>query len=414
MTRPISSAVGVSFAYGIKYKSGVIHKGVDFSRGREGEPVYAMYDAVVTHAGYGGWGPAYGQHVILRSAFKGKTKWHLYGHLQSESVRVGQAIKAGQQIGASGGGAGRRYSGNSTGPHLHAQVGYQNRYDRYEDPWPMINAGATTPPPVSTSTPPKPLVEWGDGMFWNLAASDKVRGKASWDERMPKIIKAIAHYKRTILQLVEVETEGAQGRAFAAALDKAGYKIAVADNQRMIAVTKACKVGHTKVITLDDHGPAKDDKQIVLAEIWTPGETNALAVECGHLEYREGPAYDRTRANQAKQTRDETIGFAGRNQIPGTRVIFANDENARIGNDNAFGTTFPSLRSRKDVVYGNEKFSTLCGWSGSAPAKSSAPYDPDKVRVHKDRQMVGASTSLTFVDDELSDHCPVVYTLAKN
>jgi hypothetical protein len=411
MTRPISSAVGVSFAYGIKYRSGVIHKGVDFSRGREGEAVYAMYDAVVTHAGYGGWGSAYGQHVILRSNFKGKTKWHLYGHLKSESVRVGQNVKAGEQIGTSGGENGHRYSGNSTGPHLHAQVGYQNRYDRYEDPWPMINAGASTPAPAPA--PPKSVAEWDDGLFWNLAASDSVHGKASWDARMPKIIAALKHYDRTILQLVEVETEGDQGKAFAAALDKAGYKVAVADNQRMIAVKKACKVGNTKVITLDDRGPAKDDKQIVMAEIWTPGATNALAIEAGHFEYRDGAAYDKTRANQAKQTRTDTLAWAKRNDIPESRVIFGNDENARVGNDSAWGSTFPSLRSRSDVVYGNDKYSTICGWSGAA-VKSAKPYDPDKVRVHKTRPMVGASTSLTQVDDKLSDHCPIPYTIGKN
>lgn len=412
MTRPIAASVPSSFPYGRKYKNGVIHKGEDFSDGREGHDVFAMHGGVVTHAGYGGWGPAYGQHVVIRSVFQGKTKWHLLGHLKTENVRVGQTVKAGEKVGTSGGRKGMRYSGNSTGPHLHAQVGYQNRYDRYEDPWPMIRAGAAvTPKPPAVV---KPLTEWDDGMFWNLAASDKVRGKASWDKRMPKIIAAIVYYKRTILQLVEVETEGAQGRAFAAALDKIGYKVAVANNQRMIAVTKDCRVGHTKVITLADRGPAKDDKQIVLAEVWTPGTTNALAVECGHFEFRDGAAYDRTRSNQAKQTRTDTLAWAGRNGIPASRVIFANDENARVGTNNAFGTSFPSLRSRADVVYGNATYSTLCGWTGDKPAKSSAPYDPDKVRVHKTRPMVGASTSLTYVDDELSDHCPVIYTIAKN
>jgi hypothetical protein len=410
VNRPIAASVPSSFPYGRKYKNGIIHKGEDFSDGREGHDVLAMYDGVVTHAGYGGWGPAYGQHVVIRSNFQGKTKWHLLGHLKTENVRVGQTVRGGEKIGTSGGRVGMRYSGNSTGAHLHAQVGYQNRYDRYEDPWPMIRAGAAVTPKPPAVT--KPLVEWDDGMFWNLAASDGVHGKASWDERMPKIIKAIGHYKRTILQLVEVETEGAQGRAFVAALDKAGYKIAVADNQRMIAVTKACKVGHTKVITLDDRGPAKDDKQIVMAEIWTPGASNALAIEAGHFEYRDGAAYDKTRANQAKQTRTETLAWAARNDIPASRVVFGNDENARTGTNAAFGTTFTSLRARSNVTYGNEKYSTLSGWDGKTE-KSSAPYDPDKVRVHRDRPMVGASTSLTFIDDGISDHLPIVYTLGK-
>lgn len=406
MVRPISSAVGVSFAYGIKYKSGVIHKGVDFSRGREGEAVLAMLEGIVTHAGYGGWGSAYGQHVIIRSTFQGKTRWHLYGHLKTETVRVGQTVRAGQQIGTSGGAPGRKYSGTSTGPHLHAQVGYQNRYDRYEDPWPMINAGATV-------TPSKPVEKWDDGLFWNLAASDAVRGKATWDTRVPKIIKALQYYDRTIMQLVEVETEGKQGREFERRLNDVGIKIAVADNQRMIAVTEGCKVGHTKVITLDDRGPAKDDKQIVMAEIWTPGVSNALAIEAGHFEFRDGAAYDRTRTAQAAQTKADTLGWASRNEIPPTRVVFGNDENARVGNDSAWGTTFTSLRARSDVTYGNAGYDTICGWDGK-PNKSAKVYDPDKVRVSRQRPVTGGSTSITYVDDELSDHCPIPYTLGKN
>lgn len=408
MTRPISDAVGVSFPYGVKYKSGVIHKGVDFSRGREGEPVYAMYSGTVIHAGYGGWGPAYGQHIVVRCVFKGKTKYYILAHLKTENVRVGQTVKAGQLVGTSGGAAGKRYSGNSTGAHLHTQVGPQNRYDRYEDPWPLINAGASTPAPK----PPAKISEWDDGLFWNLAASDSVHGKASWDSRAPKVIKALQHYKRTVLQLVEAETEGKQGRDFEKRLNDAGWKIAVSDNQRLIAVTESCRVGNTKVITLDDRGPAKDDKQIVMAEIWTPGAGNALAFECGHFEYRDGAAFDKTRANQASQTKTETLGWAGRNDIPANRTIFANDENARVGNDNAWGSNFPSLRSRSDVTYGNAKYSTLCGWDGVAD-KSTKPYDPDKVRVHKSRPMVGASTSLTFLEDKLGDHLPIVYTIGK-
>lgn len=409
MSRPIAASVPVSFPYGVKYKNGVIHKGVDFSRGREGEPVFAIADGVVTHAGYGGWGSAYGQHVIVRTTFKGKTRWYILAHLKTENVRVGQAVKAGQQIGTSGGRPGARYSGNSTGPHLHAQVGYQNRYDRYEDPWAMINAGAPAAPPK----PSKPLEEWADGLLWNLSASDGVHGKASWDARMPRIIKALQHYDRTILHLVEAETEGAQGRAFERALDGAGWKVAVADNQRMIAVTHDCRVENTKVVTLDDRGPAKDDKQIVMAEVWTPGTTNALAIEAGHFEYRDGPAYDRTRAAQAAQTREEVVGWAGRNGIPASRVVFGNDENAKTGTDNAFGSTFTSVRSRSDIIYGNPTYSSICGWDGKAD-KSSSAYVPDKVRVHRDRQIVGASTSLTFVPDKLADHCAIPYTLAKN
>lgn len=403
MTRPISANVPVSFPYGVKYKSGIIHKGVDFSDGKEGHPVYAMYGGTVIHAGYGGWGSAYGQHVVVRCTFNGKTKYYLLGHLKTEAVRVGQALTAGQQVGTSGGRPGTRYSGNSTGPHLHAQVGYENRYDRYEDPWPMINA--------AKPAPAKPVSKYTDGMFWNLAASDKEHGKASWDKRVPGIIKALRHYDRNIMQLVEAETSGTQGRTFAAALDKAGIKVAVADNQRMIAVKKAVRVGATKVHTLKDRGPSKDDKQIVMAVVTIPG-TQPLVVEAGHFEFRDGAAYDKTRGAQAKETREVTEDFAKANGVLANRIIWGNDENAKTGTNAAWGTTYTDLRSRSNVVYGNEKYSTIAGWSGTA-AKSSSAYTPDKVRVHKSRPVIGASTSLTFVEDKLSDHLPIVYTIGK-
>lgn len=398
--RPVDSKHPVTLGYRQKMRSRptYIHRGIDYGC-PVGTPVRATKGGKVVHAGRGGMGPAFGIHVVLLV----DGIYVIYAHLSSESVRVGQAITAGQQLGKSGA------TGNVTGPHLHygefVTFSYlRDRTPRFVD-W--------QPSKPATTTPAKVHEKWTDGLLWNLAASDNVHGKTTWDTRAPKIIKALRHYDRTILQLVEAETSGKQGREFEKRLNDAGWKIAVADNQRMIAVEHACRVGHTKVITLDDRGPANDDKQIVMAEIWTPGATNALAVEAGHFEYREGPAYDRTRTAQAKQTRAETLAWAGRNNIPASRVIFGNDENARVGTNAAFGTSFPSLRSRSDVTYGNAKYSTICGWDGKAD-KPSKPYDPDKVRVHKDRAIIGGSTSLTFVDDLLSDHCPIPYTLAKN
>ena len=49
----------VTFPYGVKYKSGAIHKGTDF-RAKVGDPVYAAVAGVVVHAGKHvykkGWG----------------------------------------------------------------------------------------------------------------------------------------------------------------------------------------------------------------------------------------------------------------------------------------------------------------------------------------------------------------------
>ena len=63
--------------------------------------------------------PQYGGYVEITHDDGTKT---IYAHLSMTSVREGQIVKAGQKIGNSGGVAGRRGSGTSTGPHLHFEV----------------------------------------------------------------------------------------------------------------------------------------------------------------------------------------------------------------------------------------------------------------------------------------------------
>ena len=61
----------VTFPYGVKYKSGAIHKGTDF-RAAVGNPVYACVAGVVVHAGKHvykkGWGLAFGVLFVFASA----------------------------------------------------------------------------------------------------------------------------------------------------------------------------------------------------------------------------------------------------------------------------------------------------------------------------------------------------------
>lgn len=400
--RPIATTVPESFPYGVKYKNGIIHKGRDYSDGREGHPVFAMLPGVVTHAGYGGWGPAYGQHVIIKSpaSVLGEVRYTLLGHLKTEGVKVGQHVEAGQQIGTSGGRVGMRYSGNSTGPHVHAQLGYQNRYDRYLNPAPAIAYKA--------AKPAKAAVSWYGEVAWNLAVSDDVKGRATWAKRLPGIIKALKHYDRDVIMLTEACTP-AQLPVLTKALATIGYKVVVYAAGRLIAVRTKMKVGRTKVVTLAERGPAKDDKQIVLAEVFPGTGTAASLIEVGHFEYRDGDAYDAVRATQAKQTRkviEDTCTAWG---IPRDRVSAYNDENARVGCNNAFGTTWPDLATHAPE-YGNKTYSTLVTWGGVTVKNG---YRPDKIRHHKSRPLVGGSTSLTFADGGLSDHLPIVCTLAR-
>lgn len=398
--RPVASSIGISFPYGVRYRSGVIHKGIDYSDGREGHDVLSCLDGIVTHAGYGGWGPAYGQHVVIRSVFGGKTRWMLYGHLKTENVKVGQHVTAGQKIGTNGGKAGQRYSGNSTGPHVHVQLGYQNRYDRYLDPAPAIAYQPTS------SKPAKGPVEWFPTLGWNLAASDKIHGDASWNKRLPDIIKALKHYDREVYMLVEA-CSADELPAFKTALAGIGLKVAVYKAGRCVVVRKGTKVGRTKAITLAERGPAHDSKYAVMAEILFKNK-GAAVIEVGHLEYRDGAKYDATRVKQAKEIRRFIESTCKEWGYPLDRAVAYNDENSKTQVSAVFGTTWPDVKNAAPF-YGNSTYSTLIGWDGK-PVKNT--YRPDKVHVHKTRPLVGASTSLTFAGQKVSDHLPVIVTTA--
>lgn len=86
------------------------HQGVDLAA-PSGTPIAAAGPGVVIHAGPAG---GYGYAVYIRHANGMVTR---YGHLRRmPSVRVGQRVDGGQQIGEVGS------TGNSTGPHLHFEV----------------------------------------------------------------------------------------------------------------------------------------------------------------------------------------------------------------------------------------------------------------------------------------------------
>lgn len=105
------SGVSPTTAYrasGSSWSSGH-HTGVDFPVG-VGTSVKAVATGQVISAG---WADAYGYEVIIRHA---DGKYSQYAHLSQLSVRAGQGVNVGQQIGRSGS------TGNTTGPHLHFEV----------------------------------------------------------------------------------------------------------------------------------------------------------------------------------------------------------------------------------------------------------------------------------------------------
>lgn len=87
------------------------HKGVDHTA-PYGTPVYASGDGVVSFANYRPNG--YGIHVILDHEVDGLGS--LYAHLQTVTVKEGDHVVRGQQIGTVGS------TGLSLGPHLHYEV----------------------------------------------------------------------------------------------------------------------------------------------------------------------------------------------------------------------------------------------------------------------------------------------------
>lgn len=86
------------------------HSGIDFSA-QLGTETYATGDGVVENIEYNKWG--YGTMVVLNHGFGYKTR---YAHLQKATVRKGQKVKRGQQVGLIGN------TGKTTGVHLHYEV----------------------------------------------------------------------------------------------------------------------------------------------------------------------------------------------------------------------------------------------------------------------------------------------------
>ena len=91
------------------------HKGIDFGA-PTGTPIYATGAGVVT---YSGWMRGYGK---MGEVDHGNGYVTRYGHASKLFVDVGDQVSASQHIAAVGS------TGDSTGPHLHYEVMYQNQH----------------------------------------------------------------------------------------------------------------------------------------------------------------------------------------------------------------------------------------------------------------------------------------------
>ncbi|MCO6475815.1 MAG: M23 family metallopeptidase [Phaeodactylibacter sp.] len=94
------------------YKVPKMHYGIDFTAPR-GTPIQATGAGKVEKAGRVS---GYGNQVVIDHGFGYKTS---YAHMKTITVRVGQEVKRGQQIGLVGS------TGTSTAPHCHYEVIYK-------------------------------------------------------------------------------------------------------------------------------------------------------------------------------------------------------------------------------------------------------------------------------------------------
>lgn len=112
---PIKDRLGhISMFYGQNenpiYGSWYIHKGIDISTYRQGDPVVATADGKVVAVAYD---IGLGNYIIIEHAAGFLTR---YAHLKAQKVQKGQVVQQGQVIGYIGN------TGISTGPHLHYEI----------------------------------------------------------------------------------------------------------------------------------------------------------------------------------------------------------------------------------------------------------------------------------------------------
>jgi murein DD-endopeptidase MepM/ murein hydrolase activator NlpD len=88
-----------------------IHKGIDISTYRQGDPIVATADGQVVSVEYDQGG--FGHNIIIRHKHGFYTR---YGHMLSFRAKIGQRVQQGEVIGYIGN------TGLSTGPHLHYEV----------------------------------------------------------------------------------------------------------------------------------------------------------------------------------------------------------------------------------------------------------------------------------------------------
>lgn len=135
---PTSYPIGTEYRVPGDHWAAGYHTGVDFLT-PVGSPIVAPQRSRIEHAGRdGGWGAAYGLHVIGTFVLDdGLVYRWICAHLSKVTVAAGESVETGDLIGLSG------QSGNTTGPHLH-----------FEARRPPYTYGSDVPPALVTQFRP--------------------------------------------------------------------------------------------------------------------------------------------------------------------------------------------------------------------------------------------------------------------
>ena len=113
LTKPVSGIISSRFGVRSSIRSSA-HTGLDIATST-GTPVKAAASGTVTFAG---WKGSYGNLMVITHSNGVQT---YYGHCSKLYCSAGDTVSQGQTIAAVGS------TGNSTGPHLHFEIRYQNR-----------------------------------------------------------------------------------------------------------------------------------------------------------------------------------------------------------------------------------------------------------------------------------------------
>lgn len=116
MTAPVPGPIGTPYKKAGSHWALGYHTGVDYEV-PPGTRVNAPSASTIIYAGrYGGWGRAYGNHVVGETIVGGVRYQWIVAHLSKIKTTVGAHVAAGQLVGLSGA------TGNVTGPHVHFEV----------------------------------------------------------------------------------------------------------------------------------------------------------------------------------------------------------------------------------------------------------------------------------------------------